>query len=127
MTRLQTEAGEIEWEETPDGIFARGTVPQDAEYFQDHFPRFPVLPGVLTLEIFKRIAEDFLGRKTGSPETKWCLRHLSGVRFSAYLRPGHAWEARLETSEQAKGRSAWKASLSSRGRIAAQARLILES
>ena len=124
--KLQSFAGEIHWEEIPEGIFAKGTVPRESGYFQDHFPGFPVLPGVLALEILKGIAENFLVRKTGKPEERWRLTHLSGVRFSAYLRPGDEWEARLEFLNQEKGRARWKGSLSSRGRVAAQSQFVIE-
>ena len=128
MNRLESPVGEIRWEETPQGISAEGKLPQTAEFFKDHFPAFPVLPGVLTLEIFKKIAEDFSIRKMENPEMPRRLArltHLSGVRFSAYLRPGEDWTARLE-HENKEGRIHWKASLSSRGQLAAQARFILE-
>ena len=123
---LESPAGEIRWEETPQGLSAKGKLPADAAFFGDHFPLFPVLPGVLTLEIFKRIAEDFSARKTENPKTRWRLTHLSGVKFSAYLRPGAEWEARLERESPEQGCGRWKASLSSQGRAAAQARFTLE-
>ena len=124
--KLQTAAGEIEWEETPEGISAKGRLPREAEFFQDHFPLFPVLPGVMNLEIFKQIAEDFLRRKTAKLAGLWCLTHLSDVRFSVYLKPGEAWEGRLDFWAGQNGLTRWKASLSSRGKVAAQARFILE-
>ena len=36
-------------------IRARGRIAEDAAFFQDHFPDFPILPGVLALEIFRKI------------------------------------------------------------------------
>lgn len=107
-------------------ISAKGAVPQEAEYFQDHFPRFPVLPGVLALEILKRTAEDFLKEKEGA-SSRWKLTNLKGVRFSNYLRPGDPWEATLECLNHEKGRATLKGSLTSAGRQAAQAQLVLET
>lgn len=124
--KVDSVAGEIHWEELLGKISAKGFIPLEAGYFQDHFPRFPVLPGVLALEILKRIAEDFLIRKIGNPDSRWCLTQLSGVRFSAYLRPGDEWEAQLECVSQEKERVRWKGSLSSRGRTAAQVQFVLE-
>lgn len=121
MTKLESPAGEIQWEETPGGIVAKGKLPAEAAFFCDHFPRYPVLPGVLTLEIFKRIAEDFSASKAGKQNAGWRLASLSGVRFSAYLRPGAEWEAQMQ-----KDGEFWKASLSSGGNVAAKARFIIE-
>ena len=50
----------VDWLKKGEGIAAQGTVPQSAEFFQDHFPDFPVLPGVLMLEILKQTAETYL-------------------------------------------------------------------
>lgn len=124
--QLESPAGPIRWKETTKGIFAQGVIPPEAEYFQDHFPVFPVLPGVLALEIFKRIVEDYLVRKTESKAgSRWRLASLKEVRFSAYLRPGDEWEARLECIHQENERACWKGCLSSRGKSAVQAQLFL--
>ncbi len=126
MTEIKSLAGEMMWEEIPEGIAARGVIPVEAEYFQDHFPAFPVLPGVLGLEILKRIAEDYLLRKAESPAgSRWRLARLEAVRFSAYLRPGDPWEARLEWAGQEKEHVCWKGRLSSRGKTATQAQFFL--
>ena len=116
----------ILWIRRGEGAAASGRVPENAPYFQDHFPRFPVLPGVLALEILKRIAEDYLIRKEGRQGARWKIAQYSGVRFSAYLRPGDEWEAKLEPSGTEGARMRWKGNLSSRGKLAAQAAFILE-
>ncbi len=126
MTKLESPAGAICWEEIPEGIAANGVIPWEAEYFQDHFPAFPVLPGVLGLEILKRILEDYLLRETEGPAgSRWRLARLEDVRFSAYLRPGDEWEARLVCVGQEKERVCWKGRLSSYGKTATQAQLFL--
>ena len=72
-------------------IKAAGTLPKDAEFFKDHFPRFPILPGVLMLEVLKKAAENALKKKLSIDAVK-------NVKFAAFLRPGDAWEAELELS-----------------------------
>ena len=98
----------------------KGRVPTEAEadYFQDHFPKFPVLPGVLALEILRRAAEDFLGGR-------WRISRLSRVRFSGYLRPGDEWEAQLHPVKENE-REGWKGVLTTNGRTAVQAQFFLE-
>ena len=124
--QLESPVGPICWEETAEGISARGILPREAEYFQDHFPDFPVLPGVLALEIFNRIVEDYLVRRAESDAgSRWRLAGFKDVRFSLYLRPGDEWEARLECLHQEKKRVCWKGRLSSHGKSAAQAQLFL--
>ncbi len=111
------------------GLGLKGRVPSEAAFFQDHFPAFPVLPGVLALEILKRTAE-LLGEKEnpGRKNTASRLCGLEAVRFNSFLRPGDEWEADLQLEEgEASGKSMWKAKLVSGERTAASARLILES
>lgn len=59
------------------------------EYLQDHFPTFPVLPGVLMLEAMVqsaawlvRVAEDF-------SSSVILLRGAKNVTYKSFVRPGH--------------------------------------
>lgn len=107
---LEMQAGQV--------FSAAGRIPEQAEFFQDHFPGFPVLPGVLALEILKTGIEKCCGRKTK-------LRRVENVKFSNYLRPGSEWESRLEVNEEKNGEIVWTARLSSGGKTAVSAKLVL--
>lgn len=59
------------------------------EYLKDHFPRFPVMPGVLMLEsIFQasmylvRVTEDFR-------HSMVVLKESRNFRFNGFVQPGH--------------------------------------
>jgi 3-hydroxyacyl-[acyl-carrier-protein] dehydratase len=104
------------------GAQAEGRVPESAEYFQDHFPGFPILPGVLSLEILKSVAEHCLGAKTRS-----AVRSVRNVKFTALLRPGDAWECKVERVAREGARSEWQGRLTHAGRMAAAARFVLET
>jgi 3-hydroxyacyl-[acyl-carrier-protein] dehydratase len=66
------------------GIAARGVrnVPSTLDVFETHFPRFPVLPGVLILDT---LAE--LGGLAGGPG-RWRLAGASRVQFRHFVQPG---------------------------------------
>ncbi len=138
--KQESPVGEWAWQETPEGISARGRLPKRALFFEDHFPKFPVLPGVLALEILRKIVEEFLNRvsspyalKRGSStksfeddiKSIWRLQKLDRVRFSAYLKPSMEWEARLECLENGENASRWKAKIFAEARVAAQAQFVL--
>ena len=103
-------------------ITAAGVVDSKESFFQDHFPDFPVLPGVLILEIFKRTAEQFLSE----PKAAFVLREIRNVKFSSYLKPGDSWEARLEQVSWDGNVSEWKAKLFSAGKPACTAQFKLQ-
>jgi len=103
-------------------VLARGRIPADLELFKDHFPDFPVLPGVLTIEILKRtIAPE--------PEKARILR-LNAVRFQNFLKPGDEWQAQSERvsaeSRQGVREEVWKVRLGCGPVTAVSARMTLK-
>lgn len=102
-------------------ITAAGMIARDEEFFQDHFPEFPVVPGVMLLEIFKKTAERYF-----QEESVFRLREVRNVKFSNYLRPGDSWEARLEIISDQDGKSEWKAKMLSAERSVCTAQFKLQ-
>jgi 3-hydroxyacyl-[acyl-carrier-protein] dehydratase len=127
MTAFMSELGEIKILSVKEGegIKAAGILPEKAEFFQDHFPGFPILPGVLMLEILKRTADRYLNRSEAVK--KFAIQRVTRVRFSAYLKPGDAWESELQLASSHGNQSEWNGKLLFQGRLAASARLFLES
>lgn len=104
-------------------VEAQGRVPENLELFQDHFPEFPVLPGVLILDIFKKIADSSEFCFNTSSSEKKQLRQVRRVKFTAFLKPGAAWETFLERSETDEDIT-WKARLVHDGQRTATAELL---
>ncbi len=73
-------------------------VPDQAEFFADHFPRRPVFPGTLlmnaSLELAALLATEL---KLPAGGTRWTLRSVSDVKLRAFTPPGDILdiEARL--------------------------------
>jgi len=80
-------------------------VPNTLAIFDSHFPRFPVLPGVLILGSLGELAARLLAEDT---ETTWRLAGAGQVGFRHFVQPGD----QLELTVQLKERSETEAELS---------------
>lgn len=84
-------------EQSPDRIVAMKQVSQAEEYLADHFPSFPVLPGVLMLEAMAQAARQMLKDQAGAG-TRLVIAEVKALKFGNMVRPGEA--LRIEVSLQ---------------------------
>ena len=72
-------------EQSPDRIVALKQVSLAEEYLADHFPSFPVLPGVMMIEAMTQAARAML------PKTqRLVLGEVKALKFGNMVRPGEA-------------------------------------
>ena len=114
------DAGTVVQREAGKGLTVRGQVVPSEEFFQDHFPGFPVLPGVLMIEILRQSAAQYY------PQADLRLAEIKNVRFANFLKPGQAWESRLEFLSGDENLSEWKGQLLSDGKPVCSARFKLQ-
>ncbi|MEM6394672.1 MAG: hypothetical protein AAF797_18050, partial [Planctomycetota bacterium] len=75
-------------------IVAVKAVTTAEEYLGDHFPGFPILPGVLMLEVMvqagQRLAEHRVSLGSADPKAggAWVVRDVRNVRYGGMVRPG---------------------------------------
>lgn len=70
------------------------------EYLADHFPSFPVMPGVLMLEAVVE-ASAWLWRATSDfQHSVIVLREVKNVKYGTFMQPGHAMEIAVEMVKQ---------------------------
>jgi len=86
------------------GEYAYGvrTFPPDLPLFEDHFPRFPVVPGVLIMESLAQISGKLIGYTVRQQRGDWpfpILSMMNRVKFRKFVPPGI--EIRLETKLEA--------------------------
>jgi 3-hydroxyacyl-[acyl-carrier-protein] dehydratase len=73
------------------GVVATRTIPADDDYFQDHFPGFPVVPGVLLTESMGQAAAKCLDAER-RPRGKAILARILSASFRHWVRPGDLLE-----------------------------------
>lgn len=65
------------------------------EYLQDHFPTFPVLPGVLMLETLTQAARRLLGSRDAGL-SRHVLGEVKALKYGSFVRPGDGLRVRVE-------------------------------
>lgn len=85
----------IEW--TPERLVALKNVTAAEEYLQDHFPTFPVLPGVMMIEALTQSAREWLirnaplpGLPTPAAAARMVLGRVRAVKYGSFVRPGES-------------------------------------
>jgi 3-hydroxyacyl-[acyl-carrier-protein] dehydratase len=68
-------------------IRAEKTLPPEEELFKDHFPGFPVVPGVLLTEMMAQAAGKCLDAER-RPRGRAMLAQIRSASFRAWVRPG---------------------------------------
>lgn len=72
-----------------DRIVAIKQVSLAEEYLADHFPTFPVLPGVMMLEALTQAAAWLLHRRHNFARSLAVLREVRNVRYGHFVAPGN--------------------------------------
>lgn len=87
------------------------------EYLADHFPTFPVMPGVLMLQTLVeagawllRIAEDF-------HHSVITLREAKNVKYGHFMQPGRSMRVSVELVDQADSPEGKLASIKGKGEV----------
>lgn len=107
-------------------IVAQRTLRADEDYLQDHFPKFPVMPGVMMLEALHQAAVWMIraGEDFACPLV--LLKEARGVKFGDFLSPGETLEVTVERVKEEGSTVSVKAVAAKQGRTTVSARLVLE-
>ena len=66
------------------------------EYLADHFPRFPVMPGVLMLQACVEAASWLWRISTGFENPVIVLRTVQNVKYGTFMQPGRRMDVSVE-------------------------------
>jgi 3-hydroxymyristoyl/3-hydroxydecanoyl-(acyl carrier protein) dehydratase len=84
-------------ERTPDRAVALKNVSAAEEYLGDHFPGFPVLPGVFMIEAMIQAAREALALR-GKP--RYVLGQVRALRYGSFVRPGEALRVEVTVEKE---------------------------
>lgn len=112
----------LKLEKGREGSFLKN-VTRSEDFFADHFPEFPIMPGVLMLEGFDQASQLLLGYTHGFscyPELRQVLR----VTFRHYVVPGDRLHIDLKIAPEDSEGATVKAEARVDGRAVAEATLV---
>ncbi|MEM1422522.1 MAG: beta-hydroxyacyl-ACP dehydratase [Planctomycetota bacterium] len=72
-------------EREDDRLVAVKMVSNAEEYLRDHFPTFPVLPGVMMIEALVQASRELLGAGD-----RWVLREVKALKYGSFVKPGES-------------------------------------
>lgn len=107
-------------------ITARKRLRPEEDYLQDHFPKFPVMPGVLMLEAMFQ-ASSWLVRKSDDFESTIVLmKEARSVKYSDFVAPDQVLTVSAQILKQDEHTTTLKVQGTVEGSVAVSGRLVLE-
>jgi len=95
------------------------------EYLADHFPTFPVMPGVLMLHTLVEAGAWLLRLSEDFAQSVIVLREARNVKYGTFLEPGKQLTVAVELVERQDGLAVFKGKGETDGQSAVSARLTL--
>ena len=93
------------------------------EYLADHFPTFPVLPGVLMLEAITQAAGWLLHRSSGFAKSMAVLKEARNIKYGTFVAPGNALRIEVDLIENTESGGSFKAVATVNGKNAIWGRI----
>jgi 3-hydroxyacyl-[acyl-carrier-protein] dehydratase len=98
----------------------------DEDYLKDHFPRFPVMPGVLMLEAMYQASAWLVRQSEGFAHSVVILKEARNIKYADFVTPGKELLVTAEILKQDEALTTLKAQGTIDGNVAVNGRLVLE-
>jgi 3-hydroxyacyl-[acyl-carrier-protein] dehydratase len=95
------------------------------DYLADHFPTFPVMPGVLMLQTLVEAGSWLLRATDDFRHSMIVLREVKNVKYGTFMEPGRRMDITVELRERAGPTAVLKGKGECEGQTAVAARLVL--
>ena len=112
--------------ESGKNITAVKAVSLAEEYLADHFPAFPVLPGVMMLEALVQTAATLVRVTNNFEQSMVILHEAKNVKYKSFVKPGNLLTLKIEAKSIYNDSSTFKASAFVDERPMIEARLKLK-
>ena len=97
------------------------------EYLADHFPSFPVMPGVLMLQTLVEAGAWLLRLSEDYRHSVIVLREVKNIKYGTFMEPGRRMNLSVELMERSEGLATFKGKGEMDGQSTVTARLVLAS
>src|SRR5436189_2617189 len=78
------------------------------EYLADHFPGFPVMPGVLMLQTLVEAGAWLLRLSDDFSHSVIVLREVRNIKYGTFMEPGKQMQVAVELGERGNGLATFK-------------------
>lgn len=95
------------------------------EYLADHFPTFPVMPGVLMLQTLVEAGAWLLRLTEDYAHSVIVLREAKNIKYGSFMEPGRQMTITVELAERAIGSAVFKGKGEADGQTCVSARIVL--
>ncbi len=96
------------------------------EYLADHFPGFPVMPGVLMIESLVQAGAWLMRETEGFAYSTILLKEVKAVKFNNFVKPGHSLAVECEITKREGNLYTFKGTGTVDGASAVSAKITLE-
>ncbi|MEZ6057479.1 MAG: 3-hydroxyacyl-ACP dehydratase FabZ family protein [Planctomycetaceae bacterium] len=96
------------------------------EYLQDHFPGFPIMPGVMMVESLVQTAAWLMRATEDFKYSVTIMKEAKAVRFNNFVKPGNTLEVECSVHKREDSEWVFKAAGTVNGTSAVSARLTLQ-
>jgi 3-hydroxyacyl-[acyl-carrier-protein] dehydratase len=97
------------------------------EYLADHFPTFPVMPGVMMLQTLVEAGAWLLRLSEDFRHSVIVLREVKNIKYGTFMEPGKSMDISVELTERSEGLATFKGKGEMEGQQTVSARVILAS
>lgn len=104
-------------------IVASKSVSLAEEYLADHFPTFPVLPGVMMLEALTQAAGWLMHHRSGFAKSFAVLKDARNIRYGTFVAPGQELNVEVEFFKSTETGATFKAASTVNGEPAISGRI----
>jgi 3-hydroxyacyl-[acyl-carrier-protein] dehydratase len=98
----------------------------DEDYLRDHFPRFPVMPGVLMLEAMYQASAWLIRQTEGFAHSLVLLKEARNIKYADFVTPGKELVVSAEILKQDATLTTLKVQGTIDGNVSVHGRLVVE-
>src|SRR5690242_786347 len=95
------------------------------EYLADHFPTFPVMPGVLMLETMVEAGAWLLRLRDDYQHSVIVLREVKNIKYGNFMVPGRQLRVQVDLTDEDGGTATFRGKGEADGQTTVSARYIL--